>query len=132
MVVICNFLFFFLVVLQSQYLFKPPPESVPHNFSSGWFNDHGQFGQPLSLDREIFKKRIKNGFFVEAGAADGEDISNSLYYELRHNWTGILIEGDPQGFSKMKTKVNCLLRYRSVQDKINDLYFNYLFLFQSF
>ena len=86
-------------------MLKPPPENVPHNFSSRWVNDHGQFGQPVSLDREIFKKRIKNGFFVEAGATDGEDISNSLYYELRHDWTGILIEGDPQGYTKMKTKV---------------------------
>lgn len=29
-----------------------------------------------------------NGFFIEAGAHDGETISNSLFFELNRNWTG--------------------------------------------
>lgn len=30
------------------------------------------------------RKSIGDGFFVEAGASDGEHISNSLYFELSH------------------------------------------------
>ncbi len=32
----------------------------------------------------FFRGKKKNGFFVEAGAFDGEYISNSLYFELKH------------------------------------------------
>lgn len=34
----------------------------------------------------------KNGVFVEAGAADGVDQSNTLYLERCHGWTGLLVE----------------------------------------
>jgi hypothetical protein len=33
---------------------------------------------------DFFRGKKKNGFFVEAGAFDGEYISNSLYFELKH------------------------------------------------
>ena len=64
----------------------------------------GQFEQPLIINREIFKHRIKNGFFIEAGAYDGEALSNSLFYELKLNWTGILVEANPDAFNEMKSK----------------------------
>merc|ERR1711997_1122125 len=35
------------------------------------------------------------GFFVEAGASDGEIISNSLYFEIKYKWTGLLVEPNP-------------------------------------
>ncbi|XP_037778647.1 protein Star-like [Penaeus monodon] len=34
-------------------------------------------------------------FFVEAGALDGEFISNTLYLEQDLGWTGLLVEADP-------------------------------------
>ena len=37
----------------------------------------------------------QNGFFVEAGAADGKTHSNTLYLELKRSWTGVLIEPNP-------------------------------------
>jgi hypothetical protein len=33
----------------------------------------------------------KNGFFIEAGAFDGELFSNTLYLEKMRDWTGILV-----------------------------------------
>jgi len=34
----------------------------------------------------------ENGFFIEAGAWDGEQLSNTLYLETALGWTGLLIE----------------------------------------
>jgi hypothetical protein len=45
----------------------------------------------------------RNGFVVEAGANDGLTISNSLYFELKHNWTGLLVEPDPIAFQTLLT-----------------------------
>ena len=46
----------------------------------------------------------KKGFFVEAGALDGETMSNTLTIERNQSWTGLLIEADPVSFEKMKEK----------------------------
>ena len=39
-----------------------------------------------------------NGFFVELGANDGISQSNSLYFEKKRNWRGVLIEPSPHNF----------------------------------
>ena len=44
---------------------------------------------------------LKEGFFIEAGAYDGEIYSNSLYYELKHGWTGLLVEPNPDALSDL-------------------------------
>ena len=46
----------------------------------------GQYGQ-LGKVVDLFKGK-KKGFFIEAGACDGESISNSLFFEvtsIEHN-----------------------------------------------
>ena len=43
---------------------------------------------------------VKNGFFIEAGAFDFETNSDSLYFELNHNWTGLLVEPHPLAFHR--------------------------------
>ena len=44
------------------------------------------------------------GFFIEAGASKGEFISNTLYFELKHNWTGLLVEPNPDFLKELKMK----------------------------
>ena len=44
------------------------------------------------------------GFFVEYGAADGEELSNTLYMERALKWRGILIEANPNFFSQLLTR----------------------------
>ncbi|XP_052104114.1 uncharacterized protein LOC127737451 [Mytilus californianus] len=39
--------------------------------------------------------RKKNGYFIEIGGFDGKTWSNTLWLERRHNWTGLLIEANP-------------------------------------
>nr|XP_022294520.1 uncharacterized protein LOC111104719 [Crassostrea virginica]XP_022294521.1 uncharacterized protein LOC111104719 [Crassostrea virginica] len=38
----------------------------------------------------------KTGFFVDIGAHDGQFLSNTLWLERQHNWTGLLIEANPE------------------------------------
>ena len=47
----------------------------------------------------------EGGFFFEAGAQDGERASNTVYLELKRNWTGLLVEVDPWFYSQMRSKM---------------------------
>ena len=47
------------------------------------------------LDKFVFKGQVKNGFYVEAGAFDFIFASNSLMFELKYGWTGLLVEAHP-------------------------------------
>ena len=69
----------------------------------------GEVNQSAVVDR--FLKRKHNGFFIEAGAWDGEYLSNTLFFERNRNWTGILVEANRLAF---KTMVLRQTRKRSV------------------
>ncbi|CAL8128894.1 unnamed protein product [Orchesella dallaii] len=45
-----------------------------------------------------------NGFFIEAGANDGEFLSNSLPLEVYHDWSGLLVEADPAPLQRLLSK----------------------------
>ncbi|ESO01090.1 hypothetical protein HELRODRAFT_175117 [Helobdella robusta] len=45
--------------------------------------------------------KTTNGFFVEAGAYDGQTASNTLFLEVERNWTGLLVEPDPYFFTQL-------------------------------
>lgn len=62
----------------------------------------GQIGQVRLIDH-IFRNKTK-GFYVESGADNGEDISNTLYFELFRNWSGLLIEPNPKRFRELISK----------------------------
>jgi len=85
-----------------------PPSTLPYNFSVPVeeVNTWGQYGQPAYIDEVFFRGQLKGGFFIEAGADDFETDSNTLLFELKHNWTGILVEPNPtifpKGFSKQR------------------------------
>ena len=50
-------------------------KTEPGNTSSYYYS---QYGQDAFLEEFIFKGKLKEGFFVEAGAADGVLDSNTL------------------------------------------------------
>ena len=62
----------------------------------------GQFNQVIDL-LEILGTQ-KDGFFIEAGAFDGEHLSNSLYFEMRKKWSGLLVEPNPDALADLVTK----------------------------
>ena len=77
--------------IQEEYL-TYHKEGSTYNLSTNPKLD-GQFGQADTIEK-LFRGK-KNGFFVEAGAFDGEAFSNTLLFELKHNWTGLLVEPNP-------------------------------------
>ena len=86
----------------------------------------GQYGQ-LGKVVQLFNGK-KNGFFIECGALDGgfnittltnsreidinlnsvflsgEKLSNTLVFELRHQWTGLLVEANPFAYRELREK----------------------------
>jgi hypothetical protein len=48
---------------------------------------------------KLFGRKKRGGFFIEAGAHDGVEASNTLYFEKKMGWTGLLVEPNPDSFS---------------------------------
>ena len=65
---------------------------------------HINYNLPFVLIQQELKKKKQKGFFIEAGAACGENLSNTLYLELVYGWTGLLVEPNPDMLSKLLSK----------------------------
>jgi FkbM family methyltransferase len=68
------------------------------------------------LDRKLAKYLdFRDGFFIEAGANDGYQQSNTYFLETRLGWRGVLVEGIPELFArcqalrKRSESFNCAL-----------------------
>jgi FkbM family methyltransferase len=72
------------------------------NLANKKVTDQSQIGQSKYMDTALGSKR--DGFFIEAGAWDGEGLSNTLFFELERNWTGLLIEPTPSLFKQILAK----------------------------
>ena len=80
-----------------------PPSSEPYQLHGSTADMHrSQFKQDYNLQPLL--TQIKDGFFVESAAHDGEAISNTLYYESIR-WQGLLIEpGNDYGNLRKKNR----------------------------
>jgi FkbM family methyltransferase len=68
---------------------------------------YSQLGQDKFID-DFFNQK-ENGFFIDIGAHDGMDISNTYFLEKIRNWKGICIEPQPDQFeilNKNRTSIN--------------------------
>jgi FkbM family methyltransferase len=83
-------------------LIEPPLSDQKLNLTEPNRKDFSQKGQSKIIDDLLGSKR--NGFFIEAGGFDGEFGSNTLFFEIERNWTGILIEPIPKNYELIKTK----------------------------
>ena len=62
----------FILVIKYNLLIKQNEDSYNFSRSIKYLDVSGQ-GQPLTINREVFKNAsFQNGFFLEAGAYDGE------------------------------------------------------------
>ena len=56
--------------------------------------DFSQYDGAQFVDKLL--KQRRGEFFLECGAFGGEDLSDTLFFERERNWTGILIEANPE------------------------------------
>jgi len=87
--------------------------SVKKPYASEWGQDR--------LLEPLFNGK-KDGFFVEAGAMDGEGASNTLFFEMQ-GWSGLLVEPNPYAFDQIQKKNRkafsyhgCLSNSRDIED----------------
>ena len=94
--------------LKKEILIPPPNIKQPLNLKTTP-NLKGQFNQVPKIEEVLGLPTQPNptqpnptpGFYIEAGAADGESISNTLYFEMHHGWTGLLVEPNPDNLAKL-------------------------------
>ena len=79
------------ITLTIQDIPPPPPPSKFKSFS--------QLNQDINVIE--FYKEKKNGFFVDVGAYDGIEFSNTLLLEKELEWNGICIEPGKRFFQKL-------------------------------
>jgi len=77
---------------------------------------YSQYGQDKWLDENIFRKKV-DGFFLEIGADDGIDKSNTLFFEEK-GWNGICIEPSPERYKLLKKNRACSCINVAISDSI--------------
>jgi len=83
---------------------------------------YSQYNQDKWLYENHYKNK-KNGVFLEIGADDGVDKSNTLFFEESMHWTGICIEPSPTRFELLKKNRKCICECVAVSDHIGETRF---------
>ena len=86
------------------------------NFTIDWLSGwHSQYGQDRKIMRWLYSEHASNewyshlagenrrqGVFIELGAGDGVDKSNTLAFEQKLGWTGLLIEPSTSLYQQLR------------------------------
>lgn len=78
-----------------------------------------QYNQDIILN-DLFFKNKENGVFVDIGAYDGIEKSNTYAYETVLNWTGICVEPIADRFDELSKNRQCICIHGVVSDKDQD------------
>jgi FkbM family methyltransferase len=74
-----------------------------------------KFNSINNLDKKLLKYlNFKEGFYIECGANDGVNQSNTWYFEKVLNWRGILIEPNKTSFKNLKNNRSSKNIFRNV------------------
>jgi FkbM family methyltransferase len=93
------------LILKPQFISRIKIFAIDHSLIGKLF--HLRYFALNQLDAKIEKYlNIDEGYFVELGANDGVNQSNTLYFEKFRGWKGVLIEPYPRNY-------NDLIRNRS-------------------
>ncbi len=67
----------------------------------------------------------KNGYFLDIGAFDGVDLSNTYYLEKELDWNGICVEASKVIFERLKTQRKCLCINNAIYKKNTTVNFSF-------
>ncbi len=88
------------------YLYNFISKLVPYKIKT-YLKKKRKFNSIFKLDHKMLKYiNYENGYFIECGANDGVNQSNTWHYEKYLNWKGILIEPLPDKFVELKKNRN--------------------------
>ena len=80
-------------------VYLDPPSTHPYRFRVDPPVINGQIGVPKIVDSLLGGKQ--GGFYIESGGYNGEDLSNSLFFELKRSFRGILVEPNVLNYKKL-------------------------------
>lgn len=79
---------------------------IPYKIKT-FFKKFRKYNAVNDLDKKLLKYlNFESGFYIECGANDGINQSNSWYFDKCKNWKGILIEPIPRLFRELKNNRN--------------------------
>lgn len=87
-------------LIQQTYLVAPSTQTYALRHAHRRY--FSQVGQDRYVDFLLANRTA--GFFVECGAATGEELSNTLYFEKYRGWSGLLVEVNKQYFQTLLKK----------------------------
>lgn len=67
---------------------------------------HSQWGQDRFVYERYFTDK-RNGVFIDIGAHDGIDKSNTLFFEREMGWTGVCLEANPTVYDRLTKNRLC-------------------------
>jgi len=88
-----------LLELIQEWLHRKTFPAEGHLFDKNPPHLNGQVGAPSKVDEIL--GQMEGGFYIECGAHDGEQLSNSLFFELRRKWKGLLIEPQVTSYTEL-------------------------------
>jgi len=86
-------------------LFMELPRRQKAQLLNTWRRSNSQLGQDMFVLSELDFKT--NGYFVEFGAADGIDLSNTYLLEKDFGWDGIIVEPARRWHQKLAKNRSC-------------------------
>lgn len=96
----------------------PEPKNHREKLSEYFFKSHGQLYQDLIVQMYLGWKT--NGYFVEFGATNGDDISNTYLLEKEFGWSGILAEPAKHWHTQLSQNRNCNIEHCCVGQTSGD------------
>lgn len=81
-----------------------------------------QYGQDKWLYENVFRDK-RNGTFLEIGADDGIDKSNTYFFEKNFNWGGLCVEPSPKRFKKLAENRACICENYAIAMEDSELDF---------
>ncbi len=79
---------------------------------------YSQYGQDEIVLDILNHKR--SGFFVDIGAHDGKELSNTYFMEKNLDWSGICVEPNPSVIRELRNNRSCIIETRPISKQTGE------------